>query len=255
FNAISQLPDESVANADHMEEIVLPAQVLGTKYVVLPPSAPNGTTVGHVVRIYGNVDGTMLTYPGIKPPGAPDVINAGEVYQIPPIGAGGLCAQAADHCMYNLPFVVEAQAEHAFAVNSFMVGGALQMTCTNDANNPCRGDPSASMMVAPEQFRKEYTFLAPVDYVDSYADVIITAGADITLDGAAQALLQTPIEGSEWAYVRIPLDKATGGVHTISTTHEAGLGLQVAGFGNATSLYYPGGMNLKLIAPPPEIPR
>src|SRR5206468_3843097 len=42
FNAISQLPDQSVANADHMEETVLPAEVIGKKYVVVPPTTPNG---------------------------------------------------------------------------------------------------------------------------------------------------------------------------------------------------------------------
>jgi hypothetical protein len=254
FNAISMLPDEFVANADHMEEIVLPAQVLGTKYVVAAPSSPNGAVTGHVVRIYGNVDGTQLTYTGTKPAGAPDVINAGEVVQIPPLSAN--CSTAADHCAITAPFVVEAQAENAFAINSFMLGGKVQHpTCTNDAANPCRGDPSHTMMVAPEQFRKEYTFLAPADFVDSYADVIVPAGAELTLDGAVLSAPQEAIAGSEWAIVRAKLDPAGGGVHTISTTDDRGLGLQVAGFGNATSFYYPGGLNLKLIAPPPVIPR
>jgi hypothetical protein len=84
---------------------------------------------------------------------------------------------------------------------------------------------------------------------------VLPAGADITLDDAPQAVTQVPIDGTEWAYVRLPLDPAGGGVHSVSTTDERGLGLQVAGFGNATSFYYPGGLNLKLIAPPPEIPR
>jgi hypothetical protein len=39
----------------------------------------------------------------------------------------------------------------------------------------------------------------------------------------------------------------------ISTTNNNGLGLQVMGFGFATSYYYRGGLNLIHISEPPEI--
>src|SRR5450432_2144434 len=48
FNAIANLPDSSVTNADHMEETVLPAEVIGNEYVVAAPTAPMGNVVGHV---------------------------------------------------------------------------------------------------------------------------------------------------------------------------------------------------------------
>ncbi len=252
FNAISQLPDVSVANADHMEETVLPGEVLGKKYIVTPPATPLGQSVGHVVRIYGNVDNTQLTYPEGKPPGAPDVINAGDVFQIPALPTGqpaASCMSVADHCMLNTPFVVEGTA--AFAVASFMVGGVLQMPGTDATNS--QGDPSFSMEVTPEQFRKEYTFLAPVDYMENYADVLLPNGASVLLDGKAISVAPTAIGGSGWSTVRLPLDAAGGGVHKLSTDHELGLGLQVMGFGFATSYYYPGGLNLHRISEPPVI--
>jgi hypothetical protein len=49
FNAIAQVPDYSVANADNMEEM-LPSEVIGKKYLVVPPTTPSGNSVGHVVR-------------------------------------------------------------------------------------------------------------------------------------------------------------------------------------------------------------
>src|SRR5262249_1922518 len=119
FNAIAQLPDVSVANADHMEETVLPAEVIGREYVVVPPTTPLGKSVGPIVRIHGNVDGTNLTYPEGAPPGAPTVINAGEVIQIPPLPKGQpppLCISAPDHCITNMPFIV--QGDQPFAVAS-----------------------------------------------------------------------------------------------------------------------------------------
>ncbi len=250
FNAISMLPDGSVGNADHMEETVLPAEVIGDKYIVVPPTTPLGTSVGHVVRIYGNRDGTALTYPAGKPPGAPDVINQGEVIQIPqvPVGASAQCRDLPDHCMVTMPFVVEGS--EAFAVASFMVGGPLQ---TADIGNyDAMGDPSFSMEVTPKQFRREYTFLAPADYDVNFADVLVPTGASVVLDGVP--VTEAPIAvGNEWGSLRLKLDSATGGVHTLTTDNELGVGLQVMGFGAATSYYYPGGLNLTRITEPPVI--
>jgi hypothetical protein len=252
FNAIAQLPDYSIANADHMEETVLPAEVIGKKYIVVPPTTPLGNAVGHVVRIYGNVDGTNLTYPEGAPPGAPMTINAGEVVQIPPLPTGqpaAACNTVPDHCMTNMPFIV--QGDQPFAVASFMVGGTLQMPGTDATNS--QGDPAMSMMVTPEQFRKDYTFLAPTDYLENFADVLVPAGAAVTLDGAPLAGSPQRIGNSDWGFVRAKLGMGMGGVHTISTPDPRGLGLQVLGFGYATSYYYPGGLNLKLISIPPII--
>jgi hypothetical protein len=251
FNAISQLPDASVANADHMEETVLPGEVIGKKYIVVPPTTPNGNAVGHVVRIYGNVDGTQLTYPEGAPPGAPMTINAGEMFQVPGLPTqSSQCQTAPEHCMTNQPFIVEGS--QPFAVASFMVGGTLQMPGTSFDNS--QGDPSMTMMVTPEQFRKDYTFLAPNDYLENFAEVLVPQGAAVTLDGQALTDAPTRIGNSEWGFLRIKLMPSdSGGVHKISTTDDRGLGLQISGFGFATSYYYPGGLNLRRISEPPVI--
>ena len=71
LNAITDVPSPAVAGqgfADHLEETVLPAESLGSHYVVAPPTTPTGTTVGHYVRFFGNRDGTTLTYPSGSPP-------------------------------------------------------------------------------------------------------------------------------------------------------------------------------------------
>ena len=125
-----------------------------------------------------------------------------------------------------------------------------------DAGHRCddsQGDPAMSMMVTPEQFRKNYTFLAPADYHENFADVLIPQGAAVTLDGKALTGTPTKIGNSEWGFVRAKLAPEGGGVHKISTTDDRGLGLQVAGFGFATSFYYPGGLNLKHISEPPIV--
>src|SRR5690606_36040551 len=96
-NAIAMIPTE-IGNADHIEETVLPAEVIGKKYIVAPPTAYGGAPVGHIVRIYGNVDGTKLTYSGTKPPGAPDTIDAGQVVQLPPPPSHHQCPSRDESC-------------------------------------------------------------------------------------------------------------------------------------------------------------
>lgn len=249
FNQIVNIPDE-VGNADHVEETVLPAEVIGKKYVVAPPSAFGGTPRGHIVRLYGNVDGTNLSYPEGKPPGAPDVINAGEVVEVPTRTANNQCPALDGSCMLNEAFVVEG--DQSFAVGSFLVGGRLQVPgYTEQYGEP--GDPAFSMMVTPEQFRQSYTFLAPPDFMENYADILVPDGAQVLLDGAPLKSTPQAIGNSGWSVARELLSSEGGGIHTLTTDHEKGVGLQVMGFGSATSYYYPGGLNLKKISEPPVI--
>ena len=237
LNPITNLPD-SAANADHIEETLLPGEVLGKTYVVVAPTAPEGFAKGgHIVRLFGNVDGTVLTYPEGQPNGAPMSLDAGEVVEFGPTLA---------------PFVVTGT--ESFVVASFMLGGSMQGfgSCPN---YPCTGDPAMSLIVTPEQFRKDYTFLAPIDYDSNFADILVPEGATATLDGIVVSASAHAIGNSGWSLVRAPLDANQGGIHRLTTDDDRGLGLQVVGFGHATSYYYPGGMNLELIAPPPDIPR
>ena len=237
LNPITNIPDNAV-NADHIEEIVLPAEVIGNEYIVAPPTSPGGTVKGgHMVRIYGNVDGTTFTYPAGQPAGAPTTIDAGAFVELGPL---------------TDPFVIDGS--QPFVVGSFMVGGSLQAPAGDACPDfPCRGDPAMTIMVTPQQFRQSYTFLAPADFEKNFADVLVPTGATATLDGAALGAPEA-IGTSGWGIVRAPLDAAGGGVHKLSTTDAKGLGLQVMGFGHATSYEYPGGLNLKLISKPPVIP-
>jgi hypothetical protein len=235
FNPISNIPD-SATNADHVEETVLPAEVIGTSYLVAPPTSPSGTVKGgHLVRIYGNFDGTTLSYAPAAPAGAPTSIAAGEVVDLGP-----------------LTDAFRVDGSQPFVVASFMVGGSLQAPAGDACPDfPCRGDPSMSMMVTPEQFRTSYTFLAPVDYETNFADILVPDGANVMLDGAALTSAPQAIGATGWSIVREPLAAGSGGVHKLSS--DQNVGLQVMGFGHATSYYYPGGLNLELISDPPVV--
>jgi hypothetical protein len=215
---------------DHIEQVVFPAETLGKDYVVTVPTGPQGNIVGHIVRVYGNVDGTELTYDPERPSGCPTTIDAGQVV---------------DCGMVTNDF--EVKGSHAFAVGSFMLGGVLL-----DPNaDPGRqeGDPSQSLSVAVEQYRTKYIFLAPDDYDISYVDIIASTDIDITLDDQYVTIPFTRIGTTGYLIARVLLQPGTNGSHVI--TSNLPIGVQVMGYGAYTSYQYPAGLNLTRIAPPP----
>jgi hypothetical protein len=232
LNAITDVPSPAVAGqgfADHLEETILPAETLGRHYVVAPPTTPSGTTVGHYIRFFGNRDGTTLTYPsGAPPAGAPTTLSAGQVVEL----TGAVTA------------AFEVQGSNEFAIASIMMGGQAEDPNSDDP----QGDPSLTFEVAVEQFRSKYIFLAPIDYAESYADILVPPGANVTLDGAALGGALTSIDAG-WSIVRQLLPTTGTGAHDLESDQP--VGLQIMGFGHATSYYTPGGLNVNLIAPPP----
>jgi hypothetical protein len=219
--------DPSTPACDHLETNNVPAETLGKHYFVEQPTGPYGGLPGAVVRIYGNADGTKLTYPQGAPPMAPSTLNAGDVVDL------GTVTQD-----------FEVSGDHEFAVVSLMLGGSAVDPQTGE------GDPSMSMMVPVEQYRGKYVFLAPDDYDISYADVVEPMGAMINLDGQLVSVMPTPIGSSGYGVARIKLSRSSNhGAHVLAANQP--VGLQVLGYGKYTSYQYPGGLNLGKIAPPP----
>lgn len=226
--ACTNVPDD-VDACDHLEESVFPAETLGKHYFVTVPTSHHGAPVGHVVRIYGNFDGTKLTYPG-NDPGGPALVNAGDVVDL------GVVDQD-----------FEIVGDQAFAVASFQVGA--NMIDPGLPTNQQKGDPAMSLMTSLEQFRTKYVFLAPSDYDVSFIDVVQPVGAELTLDGVKVAADVVPLS-SGYGVARIQLGPGNAGAHVLTSTEP--VGLQVIGYGTYTSYQYPGGLNLSeiAIAPP-----
>jgi hypothetical protein len=217
---------------DHVEESVFPAETLGKHYVVTPPTGPHGSQVAHFVRIYGNVDGTQLTFKPAKPAGCPTSIDSGDVVD---------CESVVD--------AFEVTGTEAFGIGLFMLGGAVVDPGGSAAGYP-QGDPSQSFAVAVEQYRQKYVFLAPTDYKTSFVDVIAGPDTQITIDGSDATAKLTQIAGTNFWVARSPLPSINDGAHTVVATRP--IGIQVLGYGDNTSYQYPGGLNLAAIAPPPK---
>jgi len=225
----TQMP-EGVQACDHVEESVFPAETLGQHYIVTMPTGPNGDTPGHWVRMYGNFDNTALSYLGAAPPNAPTVLNAGDVV---------------DLGVVQMDF--EVQADQAFAVATWQL--SAELADPNAMIEFQKGDPAQSFATAVEQYRDKYVFLAPTDYDVNYVDIIQPAGASVSIDGQGTNVSAQPVGTSGYGIARVSLSPTTGGVHLLQAS--APVGIQVSGYGSYTSYYYPGGLNLKTIAPPP----
>ena len=72
--------------------------------------------------------------------------------------------------------------------------------------------------------------------------------AGVTLDGESLGVPFTPIAAG-YGVARVRLGAGNSGAHIMSA-HKP-VGIEVMGYGVATSYYYPGGLNLGLIAPSP----
>jgi hypothetical protein len=215
-------------SCDHIEESILPAETLGKHYIVALPTGVFGSPAPQMVRLYGNADGTTLTYPGGAPSGAPTHLDAGDV---------------ADLGVLQQDF--EVVADHEISVGTFLLSAAVA-----DPNDVVqRGDPSQTQAVTVDQFRTDYVFLAPDDYDINFVDVTMPLDAKVTLDGLALPATPKPVGGSSFGIARVHLGVGSGGAHSLVS--DKPVGLQIIGYGSYTSYAYPGGLDLQLIAPPP----
>lgn len=234
-----QLPFGSPA-CDHVEESVFPIETLGKRYLVPRPSGPKGAVAPHVVRIYGNVDGTKLSFPSGAPAGAPTAINAGEVVELDGGKVDGYVTQD-----------LEIVGDHELTVGVFLLGGTL-VDPQGTFGGSSKGDPSLSYVTAVEQYRRRYAFVAPNDYDTSFVDVVRPKAATLTLDGVLVKTAAQALPGNdEHVVVRIPLGKGALGAHVLEASQP--VGIQVLGYGDFTSYHYPGGSNLTPIAEAPPL--
>jgi len=124
-----------------------------------------------------------------------------------------------------------------------MVGAAMYEA----SNRKAKGDPSQTVFASTEQFRTSYLFLTPDDYDISYAVIVGPERANPVLDGVALTGFELLAEG--FGVWRTTLARGKNGAHTLSASFP--VGLQAMGYGAFTSYQFPGGLDVKRIAPPP----
>lgn len=227
-NACANIPD-GVSACDHLEETLPPAASFGRRYLLAAPTGPNSKPIRYAIQLNGNQDDTQLYYLGNKPKGAPTTLQAGESVML-----------------MNVSDRFEVFGVHEFGVLLFLQGGESELSLAGDT------DPSQSIAIPTEQFRRRYVFLAPDDYLVSYADVIAPAGTAVKIDGRVAEANRETFDCSGFEVLRLWLDSTQGGIHVVEGSQP--IGVQVVGHARYTSYQYPGGLNVSEIAPEPTRP-
>jgi hypothetical protein len=211
--------DLSIGYCDHMEESMFPIETLSKQYIVTAPavpSLPNGKE--EMVRIIATAANTTITY---DPPQS---------------GAGTTLALPGD-------FIEIARQLGNYVITADEKVMVVQYMEGQEAGGNT-GDPAMSLAVATDQYRSEYRFHAPTNYETNYVNVTAPVGANVMIDGVL-VTGYTNIGASGFQFARVTLGQGTSGNHT--ATGDMPFGISVYGYGQYTSYWYPGGLDLDVI--------
>lgn len=216
---------------DHLEEQVVPANSIGSHYVVArsPVRSTGGFREPDIIRFVGLAEeATVATT--LPAPFNLFTLSPGEVRT----------TWAQDN------FVVDAT--HPIVVGQLLVSSQY-------TEGPGLGDPSLVMMPSVEQFLTEYQILTPGGWTQSWIAVSTPIGADLVIDGlpAANCISEPAgtLLGVAYVSLRCPL---TEGVHKVSSALP--IGVVAYGYGDNGSYALVGGVNAIYFydAPPMQIP-
>jgi hypothetical protein len=204
-----------VTACDHLEESMFPYETLATEYIASAPAVPalpNGKT--YITRIVATEPSTTLTFD-------------------PPQGVSTFLTSTGSFVEVQTSSDFYVSADHKILVNQYMTGQDF---------GGGTGDPAMALAVPVQQYRLDYLFHAPTNYEVNYVNVIAPTGATVTLDGQT-VTGYTPIGASGYGAVRVTLGPGIDGNHTI-TSVDTPFGISVYGYGQYTSYWYPGGLDL-----------
>ena len=205
----------NVFACDHLEESIFPIASWGRSAVV--PKVQPLINEPTILKIISGSDGNQISFaPEIRPTLE---LNAGEYIE------------------FEVREGVIITGTGSLQVAQLLVGQNYSSQETVGGY----GDPSLSLIPPSDQFRKDYTILAPETYAIHFINLAFRQGTSITLDG--QAIEEgEAIGNSGWRQASV---EVSGGVHQLEGTGP--FGVWVYGFGSYTSYMYPGGLDLKVI--------
>lgn len=210
----------NIGFCDHIEEAMPPLETVGLTYLVTEPLINANTGKARMVRVVATQANTTLVY---DPPqaGAPTTLtNAGDYLEI-----------AATSAIFKI------SGDKKIMVAQYMQG--------QDAGGNT-GDPAMTLAVPIEQYRSDYIFHAPTNYEANYVNVTAPTGAMVSLDDGSGAVVVsgwTTIGATGYDYARVQLSNSGDGNYTMSSMSP--FGITVYGYGQYTSYWYPGGLDLK----------
>ena len=222
-NSCGFVPEATTQACDHLEQAMLPAETLGKDYLVTFPAAPASQSP-HVVRILPVVADTTLHFDHALP------------------GVGATLQRSPADGPLELRRVLED-----FRVTSdkpILVTHYLQGQSSVDSG---AGDPSMAIEVPRAQYRNNYIFSVSRSYDFNFVNIVAQRSGTVLLDGEAlpdSAFVAIGATDYRVARYMLPADR-----EVFRIEGSAPFGIVVYGYGAFTSYMYPGGLDLKKIAP------
>jgi hypothetical protein len=220
--------------ADHLEEQLFPVKSWGTRYLASKLYPRNQEL--DVYRIIAAEDNTKVTT--VPPQTNIPVLNKGEWVD------------------FESKENFEIIAKKPIMVGQFMASEQAPDPNVNGVPQPGdagTGDPAFILLIAVEQSRKDYVFLAPDKYEFDYVTIIVPEGAKVwfdchEIDPALIAANCQPIDPDEFELFGTGEFATTkflveDGVHRIYSDEDAAV--YVYGYDQYVSYGYPAGLNIK----------
>jgi len=205
---------------DRLEEAMLPIETLSKKYIVTPPLIPTGGNVpkAQMIRVIATEDETTLSYDPIQPNAPAMLAKAGDWAEI--------AVNVNDF---------EIQSDKKIMVAQYMQG---QQAGGNS------GDPAMALAVATEQYRTKYLVHAPINYESNFVNITAPMDGNVTLDGVAVGGFKA-IGATGYGVARVKMNNNVDGNHDL--LGDKPFGVSVYGYGQYTSYWYPGGLDLETL--------
>lgn len=210
----------SAQACDHLENQMPPLETWGSSFVS-GPLRDTGSSAPNLLRVTAAFDGTEVT---VDPPQG---------------GTSSFTLSAGQWREVEITSPYRVNANRAIMATQYLVG---QYATTPAAS---RGDPAMVVLPPSEQFRRDYTFVAPTSYNSgtqgqNFVLVVRPTGVPVMLDGGAVSTTWTTVGDREVGI--LPIE---GGTRRMESTEP--FGVIVYGMGQFTSYAYPAGLNLEEI--------
>jgi hypothetical protein len=206
--------------ADHIEEMMFPTSTWGKTFAVAKSSQRSNEN--DLIRVMSQKANTTVT--------------------IDPAPISGSCnlstKPAGSFCEFEIKGATSIVASDPVLVGHYLESTIWQDPFFGDAVGS--GDPSLAIAVPVEQYRTDYTILAPIAYDTNWLSITAPATGAVTIDGHAATLSSFGSNGYRYAVISIQ-----PGQHKISCPSTCGL--EVYGYSDAVSYMFAGGLNLSQI--------
>jgi len=215
---------EDVSPCGHVEDLVLPTEVLGKDYVVPAMVASTSANIAQTIRIQSISDGTALTFEPTKFNAV--TLNRGEVLELPSVAAD-----------------VRITSTTPFAVTQYMNGRGDVSKASASLDGKNLGGPNQVSVPPTSQFRTDYSFIASPLYDTNFVSIVAPTGTAVTVDSQVISPERfTAVGATGMSVTRYQLNN-NDQVHSLHA--DKPVGIFVFGYNPFSSYMYSGGFDLK----------